>query len=176
MATKVTGGTASKMLLAGAVLALVGRVMATHGMMVVGLTGTVVALIGLYPILGAWELHRGVLGALVAVTIVAVLASLTLHWTRFELWGTGQNINSGLVPRDVLPWLSSTWCGGLAILGGIVLIGVLLSRIPRARPPRNRATQTPVPPPAAVTAQPPPMRPTRVRPKKRFPSKHPVPS
>jgi hypothetical protein len=86
---------------------------------------------------------------------VALVASLTLHWTRFELWGTGKNINSGLVPRTVLPWLSSTWWGGLAILGGIVLIGVLLSRIPRARPPRNRAKQTPVPPRPDVTARPP---------------------
>jgi patatin-related protein len=151
MATKVTGGTAWKILLAGAVLALVGGVMATQGMMVVGLTGTIVALVGLYLIvLGAWELHRGVLGALVAITVVALLAALTLHWTRFELWGTGKNTNSGLVPRDVLPWLSSTWWGGLAILGGIVLLGVLLSRIPRARPPRNRAPQTPVPPPADI--------------------------
>ena len=55
-----------------------------------------------------------------------------------------------------MPWLSSTWWGGLAILGGVILIGVLLSRIPRARPPRNRATQTPVAPPAVTSAQPPP--------------------
>jgi patatin-related protein len=152
MATKVTGGTAWKILLAGTVLALVGGVMATQGMMVVGLTGTIIALVGLYLIvLGAWELHRGVLGALVAITVLALLAALALHWVRIQLWGTGKDINSGLVPRDVLPWLSSTWWGGLAILGGIVLIGVLLSRIPRARPPRNRATQTPVPPaPAAA--------------------------
>jgi patatin-related protein len=156
MATKVTGGTAWKILLAGAVLALVGGLMATQGMMVVGLTGTVVALVGLYLIvLGAWGLHRGVLGALLAVTGLALLASLTLHWTRFELWGTGKNINSGLIPRDVLPWLSSTWWGGLAILGGVVLIGVLLSRIPRARPPRNRAAQTPASPPTTTTTRPP---------------------
>lgn len=154
MATKVTGGTTWKILLAGAVLALVGGVMATQGMMVVGLTGTIAALVGLYLIvLGAWELHRGVLGALVGITVVALLAALTLHWTRFELWGTGKNTNSGLVPRDVLPWLSSTWWGGLAILGGIVLIGVLLSRIPRARPPRNPATQTEVPPPTDLNAR-----------------------
>jgi patatin-related protein len=155
MATKVTGGTAWKILVAGVILALVGGVMATQGMMVVGLTGTIVALVGLYLIvMGAWELHRGVLGALLGVTLAALVASLTLHWTRFELWGDGKKISSGLIPRDVLPWLSRTWWGGLAILGGIILIGVLLSRIPRARPPRNRASQTPVPPPA-VSARPP---------------------
>jgi len=153
MVTKVTGGTAWKILLAGAVLALVGGVMATQGMMVVGLTGTIVALVGLYLIvLGAWEFHPRALGALVAVTVVALLASLTLHWTRFELWGTAKPTSSGLVGRDVLPWLSSTWWGGLAILGGIFLIGWVLSRIPRARPPTNSAKQTPVTEPSVVTS------------------------
>ena len=176
MATKVTGGTAWKILVAGVILALVGGVMATQGMMVVGLTGTIVALVGLYLIvLGAWELHRGVLGALLAVTIVALLASLTLHWTRFELWGNGKNINSGLIPRDVLPWLSSTWWGGLAILGGIILIGVLLSRIPRARPPHNRAAQTPVPAPA-VTARPTVTAAAPAQPEETIPEQTPVPS
>jgi hypothetical protein len=155
MAAKVTGGTTWKILLAGVILALFGGVMATQGMMVVGLTGTIVALVGLYLIvLGAWEIRPGVLGALLAVTVVALVASLTLHWTRSELWGDGKNINSGLVPRTVVPWLSTTWWGGLAILGGIVLIGALLSRIPRAKPPRNRAKQTPVPPLAAPSVQP----------------------
>jgi hypothetical protein len=177
MATKVTGGTAWKILLAGVILALVGGVMATQGMMVVGLTGTIVALAGLYLIvLGAWELHSGVLGALLAVTAVALLASLTLHWTRIELWGTGQASNSGLVPRDVLPWLRSTWWGGLAILGGIVLIGVLLSRIPRARPPRNRATQTPAPPPTDMTPRPPASAAAPVPPEETIPDQTPVPS
>jgi patatin-related protein len=177
MAAKVTGGTAWKILVAGAVLALVGGVLATQGMMVVGLTGTIVALVGLYLIvLGAWELRRGVLGALLAVTVVALLASLTLHWMRFELWGTGKNINSGLLPRDVLPWLSSTWWGGLAILGGVVLIGVLLSRIPRARPPGNRAIQTPVPPPADVTARSPASAAAPAPPEETIPAQTPVPS
>jgi patatin-related protein len=146
MATKLTGGTAWKTLLAGAVLAVVGSVMATQGMMAVGLTGTIVALVGLYLIaLGAWGIHRGVLGALIAITALAIPALLTLHWMRTELWGTGQASNSGLVPRDVLPWLRSSWWGGLAILGGIILIATLLSLIPRARPPRNRARQMPTP-------------------------------
>jgi patatin-related protein len=153
MATRVTGGVAWKTLLAGVALAVVGGVMATQGMMVIGLTGTIVALVGLYLIaLGAWGLHRGVLGALIAITALAVPALLTIHWTRFELWGTtpaNQNKASGLVPRDVLPWLRNSWWGGLAILGGIILIAVLLSLIPRNRPPRNRGKQSPVPLPAA---------------------------
>jgi patatin-related protein len=158
MAARVTGGTAWRILVAGVILALVGGVMATQGMMVVGLTGTIVALVGLYLIvLGAWEIRPGVLGALLAVTVVALVASLALHWTRFELWGAtpaNQDKASGLVPRDVLPWLRNSWWGGLAILGGIVLIGVLLSLIPRARSPRNRAKQTRVPPPVDVIAPP----------------------
>jgi hypothetical protein len=180
MAAKVTGGTAWKILVAGVILALVGGVMATQGMMVVGLTGTIVALVGLYLIvLGAWEVRPGALGALLAVTVVAVLASLTLHWTRFELWGDGKNINSGLVPRTVVPWLSSTWWGGLAILGGIVLIGVLLSRIPRARPTTNSTKQTPVLPAADVTTPPPPPPPPPPAgppPEETIPERTPVPS
>ena len=139
MAAKVTGGTAWKTLLAGVVLAVVGGVLATQGMIVVGLTGTIIALVGLYLVaLGAWGIHRGVLGALIAITALALPALLTLHWVRVELWGTEKS-TSGLVPRDVLPWLRDSWWAGLAVLGGIILVAVLLSLIPRRRPKRNRA-------------------------------------
>ena len=154
MATKVTGGAAWKTLLAGVLLAVVGGVLATQGMIVVGLTGTIIALVGLYLIaLGAWGIHRGVLGALIAITAIALPALLTLHWVRIELWGTGQNGTSGLVPVHVLPWLRSSWWAGLAILGGIILVAVLLSLIPRRQPKRNRARQRPAVAPASTDTQ-----------------------
>jgi patatin-related protein len=72
MATKVTGGSGWKTLLAGVVLAVIGGVLATQGLVVVGVTGTIVALVGLYLIaLGAWGIHRGLLGALIAITALA---------------------------------------------------------------------------------------------------------
>lgn len=143
MATKVTGGSAWKTLLAGLVLAVIGGVMATQGMMVIGLTGTIVALVGLYLIaLGAWGIHRGLLGALIAITTLAVLGSLTLAWVRIQIWGRAGNGNSGLVERDVLPWLRSSWWGGLAIIGGIILLAALLSVLTHRRPRRNRSKQS----------------------------------
>ena len=159
MATKVTGGAAWKTLVAGILLAVVGGVLATQGMIVVGLTGTIVALVGLYLIaLGAWGIHRGVLGALIAITAIALPALLILHWVRIELWGTGQDSTSGLVPRDVLPWLRSSWWAGLVVLGGIILVAVLLSLIPRRQPKRNRANQRPATAASAGIATQPPQQ------------------
>jgi hypothetical protein len=141
-ATRVTGGSGWKTLLAGVLLVVVGIVLATQKMMVVGLTGTIVALVGAYLIaLGAWGIHRGALGALVAITALALPVLLTLSWVRTQLWGAPQGSKSGLVPMHVLPWLRATWWGGLAVLGGIIVLAVLLSLIPRRRPPRNRATK-----------------------------------
>ena len=161
MATKITGGAAWKSLLAGILLAVVGGVMATQGMIAVGLTGTIIALVGLYLIaLGAWGLHRGALSAVIAITGLVLVGSLTLHWVRAELWGTGQNSNSGLVPRDILPWLRSSWWGGLAVLGGVILLAVLISLIPRRRPKPNRAKKVPAASLASVAERPlPPIRP-----------------
>lgn len=147
MATKVTGGVGWKTLLAGVILAVVGGVLATQGMIVVGLTGTIIALAGLYLIaLGAWGIHRGVLGAIIAITALAIPALLTLNWVRTKLWGTKKDISSGFVPAHAVPWLRDNWWAGLAVLGGIILLAVLLSLIPRRRPPRNRAALHPVQP------------------------------
>jgi hypothetical protein len=137
-ATKVTGGSGWKTLVAGVVLAVIGIVMATQGMLAIGLTGAIVALVGAYLIaLGAWGIHRGALTAIAAITAVALPALLILSWVRTQIWGTGKDTNSGWVPRDVLPWLRDNWWAGLAVLGGIILLAVLISLIPRRRPARN---------------------------------------
>jgi patatin-related protein len=137
MATKVTGGSGWKTLLAGVALAVIGGVLATQGLVVVGVTGTIVALVGLYLIaLGAWGIHRGLLGALIAITALALAGSLTLAWVRSKIWG-----GTGLVPKHVLPWLQSTWWGGLALIGGVLLLAALISVLTRRRPRRNRGTE-----------------------------------
>jgi hypothetical protein len=97
--------------------------------------------------LGAWGLHRGVLGALIAITAVALVALLALPWVRMEVWGTDQDTSGGLVSKHVLPWLRDSWWGGLAVLGGIILLAVLFSLIPRRRPKPNRAKTRPAMPP-----------------------------
>jgi patatin-related protein len=152
MATKVTGGSGWKTLLAGVVLAVVGGVLATQGLIVVGVTGTIVALVGLYLIaLGAWGIHRGLLGALIAITALALAGSLTLAWVRTQIWGTVPKGSTGLVPGHVLPWLRSTWWGGLALIGGVILLAALLSVLTRRRPRRNPGTQAPPPATAGNT-------------------------
>jgi patatin-related protein len=156
LATKVTGGGGVTTLLAGVLLAVIGVVMATQGMIAIGLTGTIIALVGAYLIaLGAWGIHRGALTAIAAITALALPALLVLHWVRIELWGTGKDANSGWVPRDVLPWLRNNWWAGLAVLGGIIVLAVLLSLIPRRRPPGNPSpTKSPGPSVSAAPGPP----------------------
>jgi patatin-related protein len=177
MATKATGGSAWKTLLAGIVLAVIGGVMATQGMMVIGLTGTIVALVGLYLIaLGAWGIHRGLLGALIAITTLAVLGSLTLAWVRTQIWGSASNGSSGLVQRDVLPWLRSSWWGGLAIIGGIILLAALLGVLTHRKPQRRRTPQSPAAPPAPIGYRLPPGPPPPNPPEEAISSRTAVPS
>ena len=143
-ATNVTGGSAWATLLAGVLLAVIGGVLATQGMMAIGLTGSIIALVGLYLIaLGAWGIHRGALTALATITALAAPALLTLGWVRTKLWGAKQESKSGWVPMHVLPWLRDSWWAGLAILGGIIALAVLLSFIPKRQPPRNRPPKRP---------------------------------
>ncbi len=144
LATKAIGGNGLKTLLVGLGLAIVGIVLATQGTVIVGLTGTILALTGLYLIaLGAWGIHRGLLGALIAFTALLAVGALTLPWVRTELWGKNGSAKDGWVPRDVLPWLRDTWWAGLTVLGGIILLAVLLSLLPRNRAPHNSGQETP---------------------------------
>ena len=41
--------------------------------------------------------------------------------------------------RDVLPWLRSSWWGGLTIIGGTILLAALLSVLTRRRPRQRRS-------------------------------------
>jgi hypothetical protein len=103
---------------------------------VIGVTGTASALAGLYLIvLSAWEIGRGLLGALAGITVLAALASLTLAWVRRSLWGKGdQKDVKGWVPAHVLPWLSSTWWGGLALIGRFLSLASDRRKGPRRGP------------------------------------------
>lgn len=141
LATKATGGSGWKTLVAGLIMAVIGGLLATQGAVVVGLTGTVILLTGLYLIaLGAWGIHRGLLGAIIAITALLLVGSTALPWARTEIWGSSGNSKSGIVPRDMLPWLRSSWWGGLALLGGIILLAALLSLLTRGRQRPNAAS------------------------------------
>jgi patatin-related protein len=146
LATKVTNGSGWITLLAGVVLAVIGVVLATQGMLAVGLSGTIIALVGAYLIaLGAWGIHRGALTAIVVFTGLAIPGLLTIHVVRIWLWG--KDNNGGQVPKHVLPWLRDNWWAGLAVLGGIIVLAVAISLIPRRRPKRNPSpVKSPGPP------------------------------
>jgi predicted acylesterase/phospholipase RssA len=132
-ATQVTGGNPLKMLIGGLVLAVIGGVLATQGMIIVGMTGTIIALAGLYLVaLGAWGLHRGVLGAIVGITALALIAALTLAWVRKFLWGDGAK-TAGWVPGHVIPWLRTTWWGGLTLLGGFLALAAIFGILMQLR-------------------------------------------
>jgi patatin-related protein len=144
-ATRVTGGSGGKTMLAGVVLAVAGVLLATQGTLAVGLSGTIVALAGAYLIaLGAWGLRRGLLTALLAFTAVALAAVITTPWMRTRLWATAPKGNSGVIPVHVLPWLQHNWWAGLSVVGGILVLAALLGMIFRHRPRRNRVATKPV--------------------------------
>jgi patatin-related protein len=151
LATKVTNGSGWITLLVGVVLAVIGVVLATQGMLAVGLSGTAIALVGAYLIaLGAWGIHRGALTAIVVFTGLALPGLLAIHGVRIWLWG--EDNKSGLVPKHVLPWLRDNWWAGLAVLGGIILLAVAISLIPRRRPKRNPSPVTSPGPPASAAS------------------------
>ena len=113
-------------------------------MIIVGVTGTAIALAGLYLIvLSAWEISRGLLKALIGITVLAALASLTLAWVRKSLWGEGNTKKvTGWVPTHAAPWLSSTWWGGLALIGGLLALTAIIGTIWHRRSPRSPAKNT----------------------------------
>ena len=90
---------------------MIGVVLATQGMIVVGLSGVIVALVGAYLIaLGAWGIHRGALTAIAVITGLALLALLTC---------TGCASNCGATARTSrADWYPSTSCRGCATTGG----------------------------------------------------------
>ena len=143
-ATKAFGGNSRTTLLAGVALAIVGIVLASAGTVVIGLPGTVVALVGLYLIaLGAWGIGRGLLGALAGFTALLAVGALALRWVRTELWGRNGSARDGLIPSHVLPWLRDSWWAGLVLLGGVIMLAVLVSVLPRGRAPRNPGKEQP---------------------------------
>jgi patatin-related protein len=139
LATRVTGGKPRIMFILGLAAAIIGGVLATQGMIIVGVTGTAIALAGLYVIVvSAWGINRSLLGALAGITVLAALASLTLAWVRRFLWGKGEQKDlTGWVPAHVLPWLNSTWWGGLAVLGGFLTLAMITGIAWHRRPPRK---------------------------------------
>ena len=131
-AVNVTGTTPRRLVFVGVGLTAVGFVLASRQSTVLGFTGGVMMLVGLYlAVFGAWALKRGVLSALAAVTVVAALVVACLPATRNWLLGTAAKPNQGWVVRTVLPWLRNSWWGLLAVLGFVVVVSVAITYVGR---------------------------------------------
>ncbi len=150
-ASSLTRGRARTLILTGLAALAVGVLSMIQRATWLGLTGTVVALIGGYLVaLGTYSHWRKVLVATGAITVVVAVFLLGCPVGRRVLFGTGgQDI--GVVGRDVLPWLRAPWWHPLVALGAIAVLAVLISGLVQAawRSIRGRADRTnarPVPP------------------------------
>jgi patatin-related protein len=122
------------LILLGAGTATVGGFLAVQNSTLLGLTGTVIALIGLYLIaLGAWSLNPRLLAALIGITLAVGAVALCLPWVRDRLYGTSPPAKSGWLGRTVLPWLHASWWGGLVIVVAVVLVVSLVNFVAARR-------------------------------------------
>ena len=83
----------------------------------------------------------------------ALAAAVRLRRGHVRLYQAISRVFTPVYQSDsrVLPWLRDNWWAGLALLGGIILLAVLLNLLPRNRAPRNSGQETPTapqPPPA----------------------------
>ncbi|MFI6567443.1 patatin-like protein [Streptomyces sp. NPDC050534] len=128
-ASALTRGRSRTLILTGAVALAVGVLLMIQRITWLGLTGTVLALLGSYLlVLGTWAHWRKALVAAGALTVVVAVFFTGCPVGRRALFGTGGH-DSGVVGRDVVPWLRTPWWHPIVALGGFVLLALLLSGV-----------------------------------------------
>jgi hypothetical protein len=115
----LTKGSARSIILGGAALLVLGVAAAIQSTTLFGLTGLIAAGTGGYLIaLGTWQLSRRLLIALLSITLVGAVLSLTTPVIRQRLFGTEHS--PGLVGTHAY-WLGAQWWHPLVVVGAIAL-------------------------------------------------------
>jgi len=125
----LTSGIATWSIMVGAALLVLGAAAAVQSSTWFGVTGLILAGTGAYlVVLGTWQFSSRLLFALVSVTLVGGVLSLTTPFVRDWLFGSQQK--PGLIGTHIY-WLGTQWWHPLIIVGAIAL---LISVIAAAKP------------------------------------------
>ncbi|WP_369254536.1 patatin-like protein [Streptomyces sp. R35] len=126
-ASALTRGRSRTLILTGAAALTIGVLSMIQHVTWLGLTGTVLALLGSYLlVLGTWAHWRKALVAAGALTVVVAVFFTGCPVGRRVLFGTGGN-DTGVAGRDVVPWLRTPWWHPIVALVGIALLALLFS-------------------------------------------------
>ena len=117
-----------RLIAAGAVGVAIGAVLGAQGSTVLGLTGVGLVLAGLYLVaFGVWSLSPRILGALLAVTLLAGVFVLTIPVTRRVLFGTADGTEQGWVTEHLVPWMRQRWWALLVVLAIVIVVPAVAS-------------------------------------------------
>lgn len=116
-----TRGKTRYFIIGGLVLLIAGILAATQSATVLGISGLIAALAGGYAVtIAAWQLRSRLFAALLVITVVVGVASLTSSVVRRGLFGTSSN-DPGYVGRHI-HWLATAWWHPLVVIGIVALL------------------------------------------------------
>jgi patatin-related protein len=132
----LTKGVARSIIIAGAVLLVLGAAAAIQSAPLFGVTGLIMAGTGGYLIaLGTWQLSSRLLFALLSLSLVGAVLSLATQDVREWLFGNKTSTGcTGLICAHVY-WLGTQWWHPLIVVGTIALAVTVIAA---AKPARNR--------------------------------------
>jgi hypothetical protein len=128
-----------RLIAAGAGIAALGVLLAAQGSTLLGFTGVALLLAGLYLVaFGVWSTSPRIIGALVAVTLVAGVFALTIPLTRRALFGTADGTENGWVNEHLVPWMRDRWWALVVVLVIVILVPAAASFVGRWLAERRR--------------------------------------
>jgi patatin-related protein len=123
-----TKGIASRSIIGGAVLLVLGVAIAILSSTALGAWGLILAGIGGYAIvLGAWQLSTRLFFSAIALALLLGVLALTTRYVREWLFGTDKD-HSGVVGAHVY-WLGTQWWHPLIVIGAVALAVTLVGAI-----------------------------------------------